>query len=484
MAAGTDGGTGDRSTSRVLTSLRERVPVPSEQQPADADIDADAVGVALHDVLRVSSLGMCIADAAGRIVHVNPAFARIVGAAAVDLTGIPFVDLVDDDGAAAIDGLLRRVASGDTTTSRIECRVPRATEGGAVDVDVLVSASVLPTNSGPQLVLELHDLSERRAAEAALLRQAMHDPLTGLPNRVLFMDRLRLMISRGARTSTVTAVMFIDLDDFKDVNDGHGHKVGDAVLIEIARRLTEVVRPFDTVTRLGGDEFVILCLDLPSVSDAAGIASRLLRAIAHPVVVGQDDEVVVTSSIGIALATDDSASAEVVLHEADSAMYRAKSRGKNEVEIFDDSVRSSVSLRIRTEALLRQGLRDELFRVHYQPIYDLATGELVAVESLVRVDLGDGQLLPPGQFIDVAEHSGLIIPIGAWVLGESCRQLAEWRRDGIVAPSVRVAVNLSVRQVARSDLFKTVNRALAESGLEPSALSLELTESILMEADS
>ncbi|MEO6715102.1 MAG: EAL domain-containing protein [Mycobacteriales bacterium] len=435
----------------------------------------------LRDVLDLASTGICVTDMSGRIAHVNRSFSRLVRLTATEVEGCEFGKAVDTGEANAYAAIAQRLADGDTSPSRVEGRLKRH-DGSEVDV-LIVTSHIQSDDCEPQLVFEVHDLSERRDAEAKLLRQAMHDPLTGLPNRALFMDRLRLMLARGARSPTLTGVIFIDLDDFKDINDGHGHKVGDEVLVETARRLMDVVRPFDTVTRLGGDEFVILCVDLATQLDATGIATRLLEAIAQPIALG-DDEVGVTSSIGIALAKDDSVSADAVLHEADSAMYRAKTRGKNQIEIFDDHARSSIVTRVRIEALLRQGLRDSLFVLHYQPIYDLATGELVAVESLLRLQDPHGDLLPPASFIGVAEHSGLIVPIGAWVLEESCRQLAQWRRDCVVSESVRVAVNLSVRQVARSDLVKTVRRAIAESGLGPSSLSLELTESILMEADS
>jgi len=318
------------------------------------------------------------------------------------------------------------------------------------------------------------------AAADVVSGQAAFDPLTGLPSRAMFMDRLQAVLAHGDQ---ISAVMFIDLDDFKNVNDGHGHRVGDEVLIETGRRLAEVVRPFDTVTRLGGDEFVVLCAGLAAEADASRVASRLLAAISAPIVVGTD-EVVVTSSVGISFVRSGLSNAEAALHEADSAMYRAKARGKNQIEVFDDVLRETANNRLSTEALLRRALDENLFRLHYQPIYELATGDLTGVESLVRLEDPDQGLLSPARFIDVAEQSGLIVPIGAWVLEESCRQLAAWRRAGVVGQGVRVAVNLSARQVSRSDLLKTVSRVLDCAGLDADDLSLELTESIFMDADS
>jgi diguanylate cyclase (GGDEF)-like protein len=360
--------------------------------------------------------------------------------------------------------------------------VPCPTPDGSADT----ARGTAGTGGAVRSLLAAHQASPDVETPRTANWHTTYDPLTGLANRAMFLERLAVVLARGA-SDGVTAVMFIDLDDFKDVNDGHGHRVGDEVLVETGRRLVEVVRPDDMVSRLGGDEFVVICAGLAKQADAVRVANRLLAAVSAPILVGGDkinDEVVVTSSVGITLAGAGASDPEAVLHEADSAMYRAKARGKNQVEVFDDALRETANNRLSTEALLRRALADELFRLHYQPIYELATGDLTGVESLLRVEDPEHGFLSPARFIDVAERSGLIVPIGAWVLQESCRQLAQWRAAGLIRHDVRVAVNLSARQVSRSDLLKTVSRALDDAGLEPTALSLELTESIFMDADS
>jgi diguanylate cyclase (GGDEF)-like protein len=318
------------------------------------------------------------------------------------------------------------------------------------------------------------------ATHAAVRPVNAADSLTGLPGRAALLERLDELLSDDAGTA---AVVFIDLDDFKDIVEGHGYRVADEVLAETGRRLVEVVRPHDIVGRLGGDEFVVLCAGLATHADAARVAGRLLSAIASPMAVG-DEEVVVTASIGISFAATGVSDADSVLHEADSAMYRAKARGKNQFDVFDDVLRETANQRISIETLLRRALDENLFRLHYQPIYEISTGNLTGIESLIRLEDPDQGLLSPAVFIDVAEQSGLIVPIGAWVLRESCRQLAQWKAAGDVSPNVRVAVNLSARQVSRSDLLKTVCSAVSDAGLQPHELSLELTESIFMDADS
>jgi len=478
-------------------------PAADAKPPAAADT-ASPAQVSRH-LLEDDSRGVCLTDLDGRIRYANRRLRNLLGAGE-GVGELPMCDIVTlieaVGGVAASDAraAVARVVSGTAPVAWVCGQSPRDADS---DRDLVakpaatVSVSLLRDDAGAPflLLVEVRGSADGDAeAEAddagldirglGLVRQATYDPLTGLPNRAMFMERLGAVLAMAPRTAAINAVMFIDLDDFKDVNDGHGHQMGDEVLIETARRLVEVVRPFDTVTRLGGDEFVVICVGLATQADAASVASRLLNKISAPIVVG-NDEFVITSSIGIAIVSGGRiTSAEAVLHEADSAMYRAKARGKNQVEIFDDALRKTANHRMSTEALLRRALRDDLFRAHYQPIYELATGDLMGVESLLRLEDPEQGLLSPARFIEVAEHSGLIVPIGAWVLQESCRQLAEWRSRGIVDDRVRVAVNLSARQVSRSDLLKTVSRVLDEAKLEPDALSLELTESIFMDADS
>jgi diguanylate cyclase (GGDEF)-like protein len=280
----------------------------------------------------------------------------------------------------------------------------------------------------------------------------------------------------------MTAVLFVDLDGFKMINDGLGHEIGDQVLVEVSRRLTYCVRAADTVARLGGDEFVILCPDVESEQNVRTITERLASTLAIPIVL-PEMEAAVTASIGVAMCVGAQQSAEDLVRDADAAMFSAKAHGKNGFDVFDRSLRERADDRVVVESMLRRGLRDDRFRLYFQPILDLRTDQMIGVESLIRLDDPERGLLAPGSFIGVAEEVGLIVPIGGWVLRHACRELAEWRRTGAVAPALHTAVNLSVRQVTRADLGETVRRALAEAELEPQALVLELTESMLMDVD-
>jgi diguanylate cyclase (GGDEF)-like protein len=335
-------------------------------------------------------------------------------------------------------------------------------------------------------VAQVQDITDRRAAEEQLVHQATHDPLTGLPNRALLMDRLQMELSRERpERGPGTAAVFVDLDGFKAVNDGLGHDVADQVLVEVARRFRQQVRPADTVARLGGDEFVIMCRDAVrgEPGNAVELAERLGLALTRPIIIDAT-EVTVTASIGVAYATGAHATAEGLIRDADTAMYRAKARGKNRYDVFDETLRGRATDRVAVEQALRRGLREERFRLFFQPVVDVRTAAPVAVEALVRLDDAERGLLAPDTFIEAAEDSGLIVPIGAWAMAEACRQLAEWRSGRLAAPDLHVAVNLSVRQASRPDLVDTVVLTLVEAGLPPQVLALEVTESVLIDADA
>jgi diguanylate cyclase (GGDEF)-like protein len=315
------------------------------------------------------------------------------------------------------------------------------------------------------------------------LQQALHDPLTALPNRLLLMDRLHQALARTRRQRGSVAVLFLDLDRFKVINDSLGHDVGDQALIAVAQRLQTVVRPSDTVARLGGDEFVVLCEDIASQTQAIQLSQRIEAAVAAPDLLRvADTEVVMSASIGIAIAGDDDRPQDV-LRNADTAMYRAKQRRGARYELFDDSHRQQAVERMRTESALRQAIEHGRLRLLYQPIVDLGTGGLVGVEALVRYNDPHRGLVPPAAFLDVAEDSGLIVPIGGWALAEACRQPPSWRQAANGEP-LHVAVNLSTRQLVGANLVATLEEALAHGRLPAGSLWLEITESVLMEATS
>jgi diguanylate cyclase (GGDEF)-like protein/PAS domain S-box-containing protein len=343
-----------------------------------------------------------------------------------------------------------------------------------------ISASVIQLDQGQGIIASLREITERRHAEEELAHQAFHDPLTGLANRQLFLDHLTLALARNKRRRDSLAVLFIDLDRFKMVNDSYGHEAGDEVLISMANRVRAVVRPSDTAARLGGDEFAVLSESVQSETHAITIAKRILRAGTIPFSV-QEDEIVLTTSVGIAVSDGGSDRPEVLLRNADAAMYRAKERGKARYEVFDEGMKTRARARLRSETALRQAMERDQFRIHYQPEVDLNTGRIVAAEALVRWQDPERGLLPPRDFLALAEETKLIMPIGTWVLEQACLQAQRWRTLHSNMRSLVIAVNLSARQLNQSDLVDVVARVLSETGTAPSTLCLEITESAVME---
>jgi diguanylate cyclase (GGDEF)-like protein len=315
---------------------------------------------------------------------------------------------------------------------------------------------------------------ERKRAEVELAHQAMHDALTGLPNRALFYDRLGQALNRGGRQGTAVAVLFLDLDRFKLVNDSLGHSAGDKLLVAVAERLAGVLRAGDTAARFGGDEFVILCEDVSGERQAIAIAERIASELEAPFVI-DSDEVFAHTSVGIALAAEPGARPEALIRDADAAMYRAKERGGGVYEVFDDAMRERAVRRMATENALHRALDRGEFVMHYQPIVQMATGALYGVEALARWQHPERGLVMPGEFIEAAEETGLIIALGAWAFDTACRQSAAW--DG----TVMMSVNLSARQCTHPDLVATFRAILQRTGADPAAVSLEITETALME---
>jgi diguanylate cyclase (GGDEF)-like protein len=325
------------------------------------------------------------------------------------------------------------------------------------------------------------DISERKRFEEQLLHDAFHDALTGLANRALFMDHLRMTIERcKSRHSNHYAVLFLDFDRFKVINDSLGHAEGDELLIQIARRLGSLTRTGDLLARLGGDEFVILLNEMLEPDDAIQVAERILIDLQEPFTLAGND-VFTSASIGIAVSTDGHRRAEDMLRDADIAMYRAKSNGKARFQVFNEGLREVAATRLQLETEIRNGIERREFEVYYQPILDLASGKPSALEALVRWQHPQRGLVLPNDFIPAAEESGLILPLGRWILRESCRQLAEWQSSHEAAADLVVNVNLSCRQFLQADLTEQVSLALSDAGLAPRCLKLEITESYLIE---
>ena len=321
---------------------------------------------------------------------------------------------------------------------------------------------------------------DRNLVEAEVRHRALHDPLTGLPNRALALDRLEGALARRRRDGRAVAVLLADLDQFKLVNDSLGHAAGDDLLVALAPRLHDAVRPSDTVARLGGDEFLVVCEQLDGAHEAIRVAERVAHAINQPIVLSAGEHFI-TASIGIAVAESADALPEDLLRDADAAMYRAKERGRGRYELFDDVLRKRVLLRLRTENELRRGLEHGELRVVYQPVVELAGGSVTAVEALVRWQHPQRGLLDPVDFIPVAEDSGLIGALGDWVLAAACRDGAAWQRRFPRAEPLLVCVNASPRQLANAAFPARVAEAMNRHGLAPGSLALEITESVLME---
>jgi diguanylate cyclase (GGDEF)-like protein/PAS domain S-box-containing protein len=401
-------------------------------------------------------------DLAGRPIYLNPAAERLM--AELRLSDPPA--LLPADHAEIVRGCLSAAT-------------------GARGVEAAVGSRVFSWTYHPHAALgAVHvfgeEVTERKQVEDRLLHHALHDPLTGLPNRHLFMERLgRALHLRHAGDGPLFAVLFLDLDRFKVVNDSLGHHVGDELLQVIAERLRASVRMGDTVARFGGDEFAVLLEALEDAEEAGLIAERLGQAVAAPVNLG-GYEVFTTASIGIALSSSGVDRPEYLLRNADVAMYRAKGNGASRYEVFDRAMHAQAMTRLQLETDLRRALARGEFRLRYQPIVSLHTGSIAGVEALLRWEHPDRGLILPAEFIPVAEETGLILPLGAWVLDEACMQLAEWRREFRHA-RIALSVNLSAKQFGQANLVERIRGALEQSGLDPRHLKLEITESAIID---
>jgi diguanylate cyclase (GGDEF)-like protein/PAS domain S-box-containing protein len=434
-----------------------------------ADEEAHVRALLAH----ASDVTIVIADA--EITYQSPSAERLLGYPAGSLLGANYLDLIHPDDRERTIGFVRDLLRDPGASGLVECRL-RANDGSWIPVE----SSCRNLLADPQIrgfVVNSRDVSERKELEQQLEHRALHDPMTGLANRALLLDRLTHTAARSARSNSRYAVLLIDIDDFKPINDTLGHAVGDAVLSTIAQRLTRVVRSADTVARIGGDEFAVLIEDSRADADAAKAAGRVLAAMSRPIHAG-GAAVELTASIGIAY-DEGGLDPGNVLRNADIAMYLAKRAGKDRFEIFETAMHVQVVERLQLEADLHQALAKDQLRLHYQPIVTLENRRVVGLEALVRWDHPERGIISPGRFIPLAEETGLIAPIGRYVLREACRQLACWRARVPGADQLTVSVNLSMRQLLVGDVVEDVRRALLDAGLPAPALTLELTESSL-----
>jgi diguanylate cyclase (GGDEF)-like protein/PAS domain S-box-containing protein len=414
-------------------------------------------------------IGMAIVSLDSRILRANTALARLTGYTMAELQTMGSLDLIDERTRSTLRG------DGDTVAAETAFRRSDGTHGWA-----LIQRTRIRDADGNEThsVAHVVDLTARRDAEALLQHQANHDPVTGLPNRFYLNQRIRSALDLTPPGMRV-AVLFIDLDNFKVVNDSLGHEAGDTLLRLVAQRLRAALGERDVLARFGGDEFCVLLDAVHEEGAALATADRLRSTLRAPFLLDEHQRFV-SASIGVSLSEASSMDADALVRDSDAAMYLAKERGKGRSELFDASLRERAFERLELEAGLRAALGNGELVLHYQPQIDLATGRTVACEALVRWHHPRRGLVPPADFISLAETSGLIVPMGEWVLDEACRQAAAWRADGSADNDLVMAVNLSPRQLSADGLTATVAATLERHGLPAERLCLEITESVIM----
>jgi diguanylate cyclase (GGDEF)-like protein/PAS domain S-box-containing protein len=423
-------------------------------------------------LFELNAAGVCVTALDGTISDCNLSFAALLGCPRNELTGRNLGDFyqhrIERDEMAA---MLR-----DTHHMKgVEIELRRK-DGSRVWV--LHNLALIGQGEGAMIHATVVDISDRKRNEEQIEYHAYHDVLTQLPNRRLFRDRLELTLSRAKRAGRPLAVMFIDLDHFKTINDTLGHNAGDELLLEMAARLKACVREEDTVARIGGDEFTIVVSDLRQPEDAIQVAQKILEAVALPLNLG-GTPIEISASIGIALFPADGHEVETLLRNADSAMYRAKESGRNNYQLCTEDMKTRALERLSLETRLRKALQKDQLLLMYQPQVNLATGRIIGAEALVRWNDPDRGMIDPMQFIPIAEESRLIVPLGEWVLRAACRQAKEWHDGG--AETLRVSVNLSARQFQQQDLAEMVERVIREAEVDPSQIELEITETTAMQ---
>ncbi|MEG5212326.1 EAL domain-containing protein [Microcoleus sp. ARI1-A1] len=444
-----------------------------------------------------------ILDAEGIFRYISPSVKRILGYAPHQAIGRSALGTVHPDDCAAIAQTLHKAMENPKRSqSPLEYRV-RHRNGSWCYVEA-VATNLLHDPAVKGIVINCHDITQRKLAEEQLLHDAFHDALTGLPNRSLFTDRLEHALRLGKRRKDyLFAVLFLDLDRFKVVNDSLGHAIGDQLLVAIARRLETCLRAGDTVARLGGDEFVLLLEDIDGVNEVTNIVNRLQKTITSPILL-DGHEVFITASIGIALSSGEYEEPTSLLRDADTAMYRAKELGRARHEVFNSSMHAHALKLLQLENDLRRAIESikdpapedspqsprsglpplsaaPQFIIHYQPIVSIANSAIIGFEALVRWQHPERGLVSPGEFIPIAEETGLIVPLGRWVLRTACHQIRQWQQLFQNNPPLSVSVNLSVKQFSQPDLIEYIDRVLEESHLHGSSLKLEITESVLIE---
>ena len=455
----------------------------AEREAAQSALHVQALEVSeqrFHSAFTHASIGMALVSADGQVRQVNRALIGLLGADETAMVGQPLEALFHEGDAETFASLLARVQRRevDAITAELRCR-----HSDGSDVWVALDGSFFdnPSAEASSLIVQMQDITARRSAEARLQHIAFHDSLTGLPNRSRFHEHMARAIERvQADPQRRFAVMFLDFDRFKLINDSMGHSAGDAFLIQVARRIRDNVRPGDVVARLGGDEFAVLCEDLEREAHAVTLAERLQLVLGEPLQIS-GTEISTSASIGITFSTIGYQLPEEVLRDADIAMYRAKAAGKARHALFDAGLHQQVTDRVRLEGELRRAVEAGHLSVAYQPLFNLASGKLTGFEALARWQHPVQGLISPAVFIPIAEETALIGPLTDFVLDSACRQLKLWQSRSAAFAGLSIQVNVSGNDIAHSAFAQRVTRAIVAARLQPNHLTLELTENVLMD---
>jgi len=460
--------------SRVLAGQNRRL-----QEQATTErlllVDLQRSEERFRSLVQNASDGVVVLTEDGLVRYDSPAVERILGRSVEARIGQPVTADVHRDDRSIVDRLLADVAASGGLELSVQFRARHA--DGSWRTLEAIAKNLLDDAAVGGVVVNYRDITERNALEQQLRHQAFHDVLTGLANRSLFRDRLGHALARASRGGRPTAVLYLDLDDFKSVNDRLGHAEGDRLLIAVGERLRRSTRTGDTVARLGGDEFAVI-VEETDAAEAARSATRILEALTRPFTLGMR-EVAVRASIGIAIQSVDGGDADELLRRADIAMYAAKARGGHCHVVYEAQLYGATVARMDLKADLRGALERGELHVAYQPVVELDTGAISGSEALMRWDHPERGTIPPAQFIPLAEESGLILHLGRWIIEDACRQTKAWQDE--TGLPFTVSVNLSGRQMADPDLVRDVALALSSSGLDPRSLILEITESVLIQ---
>jgi diguanylate cyclase (GGDEF)-like protein/PAS domain S-box-containing protein len=460
-------GAGEGAAAAPAPHLQE-APVVSRLQESDERF---------RSLVQNSSDIVTLVDSDGRIEYQTPSVARVLGYEPAELVGVALADLLHPDDVAHAEAFFAEAVARSGVTPAVEWRM-RHRDGHWLHLET-IGNNLLDDEAVGHLVLNTRDISDRKALEHQLAHQAFHDPLTDLANRKLFRQRVERAAEAAQHSHKPCIVLFLDLDNFKKVNDSLGHVVGDELLVTVAARIRSCLRPTDTAARLGGDEFAILLEETRGADDGVVVADRILEALRAPITL-QGKRTVIETSVGIAVSGPDDG-ADELLRNADIAMYMAKGGGKNRHATFEPRMHAAALERLELESDLRRAVERGEFELHYQPIVALGSGRLVGVEALLRWRRPHRTLLAPRDFIGLAEETGLILPIGRWVIQEACRQAAEWHRAYPKDKPLVMCINLSGRQLEDPELVSDVESAIDEVGLDPRSVILEITETVMMD---